>query len=113
MFGLLIGIELDKTAWPQRWFKKRLFQFYLAGMLRHPKYPVLVGYCQYEPNVLKITPPLTVEPAVIRQVCATIGEVLAGRSISCSACAVGGLLFGSRRKKHDHAIIKAHEPVLR
>src|SRR5262249_60522231 len=64
--GLLIGIELDATRWPRRWFRKKLFWFYLFNMLRHRRYPVLVGFCQYEPNVLKITPPLTVEPATVR-----------------------------------------------
>src|SRR5262249_34646411 len=58
VYGLLIGIELEAERWPRRWFRKRLFWFYLYAMLRHRRYPVLVGYCQYEPNVLKITPPL-------------------------------------------------------
>src|SRR5262249_57356930 len=74
--GLLIGIELDATRWPRRWFRKRLFWFYLFNMFRHKRYPVLVGFCQCEPNVLKITPPLTTDATVIRQVCATIADVL-------------------------------------
>ena len=74
--GLLIGIELETTRWPHRWFRKRLFQIYLLAMLRHRRFPVLVGFCQYEPNVLKITPPLTVRPSEVRQACATIAEVL-------------------------------------
>lgn len=76
VFGLLIGIELDGSRWLQRWFKKRLYQFYLSAMLRHPRFPVLVGFCQYEPNVLKITPPLTTSPDDLRRMCATIGETL-------------------------------------
>jgi len=76
VFGLLIGIELDARRWPQRWFRKRLYGFYLLNMLRHRRYPVLVGFCQYEPNVLKITPSLTVTPDEIRQVCSTITDVL-------------------------------------
>src|SRR5262249_40122377 len=63
IYGLLIGIELDASRGLRRWFRKRLFWFYIYSMLRHPSYPVLVGFCQYEPNVLKITPPLTVAPA--------------------------------------------------
>ena len=45
-------------------------------MLRHADFPVLAGFCQYEPNVLKITPPLNVSPDEIRQACATIIDVL-------------------------------------
>jgi len=36
--GLLIGIELDATRWPLRWFRKRLYSFYLYGMLRHRRF---------------------------------------------------------------------------
>jgi len=115
VYGLLIGIELDATRWPRSWVKKRLFWFYLAAMLKHPRYPVLVGYCQYEPNVLKITPPLTVEAAEIRQVCATIGEVLRRPFYQLLASAVGSLLysFAPWRTKHDHADQSAHVAVFR
>ena len=75
-FGLLIGVELDASRLPQRWLRKRLFQFYVLGMLRHERFPVLVGFCQYEPNVLKITPPLNIEPQVVQEACATIVEVI-------------------------------------
>jgi acetylornithine/succinyldiaminopimelate/putrescine aminotransferase len=115
VYGLLIGIELDATRWPQRWFKKRLFWFYLAAMLRHPDYPVLVGFCQYEPNVLKITPPLSVDPAEIRRVCATIGAVLRRPFYQLMTSAVGGMLksFGLWRRSHDNADHAAHEPAVR
>lgn len=115
VYGLLIGIELDATRWPQRWVKKRLFWFYLAAMLKHPRYPVLVGFCQYEPNVLKITPPLTVDAAQIRQVCATIGAVLRRPFYQLLASAVGSLMrsFVPWRTKHDHADQSAHVPVFR
>jgi acetylornithine/succinyldiaminopimelate/putrescine aminotransferase len=105
VFGLLIGIELDATRWPQRWFKKKLFWFYLASMLQHPRFPVLVGFCQYEPNVLKITPPLNVNPDEIRQMCATIGEVLRRPFYQLLAFVVGGMVrsLGLWRKRHDHA----------
>ena len=71
VYGLLIGIELDTSRWPLRWFRKRLSSFYLYSMLRHRQFPVLVGFCQYEPNVLKITrPPSTSRwPKQIRAVC--------------------------------------------
>ena len=92
VFGLLIGIELEATGLPQRWFKKRLFWFYLAAMLKHPRFPVLIGFCQYEPNVLKITPPLTVNPDEIREMCATIGEVLRRPFYQLMTSAAGGVL---------------------
>jgi acetylornithine/succinyldiaminopimelate/putrescine aminotransferase len=75
-FGLLIGIELDASRRPRRWFRKRLFWFYLSAMLRHRRFPVLVGFCQYEPNILKITPPLNSDPKHLRDACRTIVQVL-------------------------------------
>ncbi len=115
VYGLLIGIELDDSRWPQRWFKKRLFWFYLSAMLKHPRFPVLVGFCQYEPNVLKITPPLTVDADEVRKICATIGDVLRRPFYQLLASAFGGLLrsFAPWRFKHDQAEQSAHEPVLR
>jgi len=74
--GLLIGIELRTTGLARRWLKKRLASLYLLNMLRHPSFPVLVGYCQYEPNVLKLTPPLSITPEEAAQVCQTIGSAL-------------------------------------
>jgi acetylornithine/succinyldiaminopimelate/putrescine aminotransferase len=74
--GLLIGIELDTARWPRRWFRKRLGSFYLLAMLRHRPFPLLMGFCQYEPNVLKLTPPLSITPKEVRQVCSTITAVL-------------------------------------
>jgi 4-aminobutyrate aminotransferase-like enzyme len=92
VFGLLIGIELDATRWPRRWFHKQLYSFYLFNMLRHKRFPVLVGFCQYEPNVLKITPPLTTTPDEIRQVCSTIGEVLRRPFYRLLGSSLGGVL---------------------
>jgi 4-aminobutyrate aminotransferase-like enzyme len=74
--GLLIGIELDTARWPRRWFRKRLGSFYLLAMLRYRPFPLLMGFCQYEPNVLKLTPPLSITPEEVRRVCATITAVL-------------------------------------
>jgi acetylornithine/succinyldiaminopimelate/putrescine aminotransferase len=115
VYGLLIGIELDSTRWPQRWFKKKLFWFYLASMLQHPRFPVLIGFCQYEPNVLKITPPLTVNPEEIRQMCTTIGEVLRRPFYQLLTFAVGGMLksFSLWRKKNDQADNPPHATVAR
>jgi acetylornithine/succinyldiaminopimelate/putrescine aminotransferase len=74
--GLLIGIELDTRAWPRRWLKKNAGWLYLLSMFKHRAFPVFVGFCQYEPNVLKLTPPLTINPDEVRQVCVTLSSVL-------------------------------------
>lgn len=88
-FGLLIGIELDADRRPHRWLKKLVYQFYLLAMLRDPRFPLLVGFCQYEPNVLKLTPPLSVTDAEVRCVCQTLSSVLRQ---SLSRVALGGLM---------------------
>jgi acetylornithine/succinyldiaminopimelate/putrescine aminotransferase len=113
VFGLLIGIELNAARWPQRWFRKRLYSLYLFSMLRHRRYPVLVGFCQYEPNVLKITPALTVAPQEIREVCATITEVIRRPFHRLLAGIAGGLLgsFRMGRKKNEHVNVPADEPA--
>jgi 4-aminobutyrate aminotransferase-like enzyme len=115
VYGLLIGIELDAARWPRRWFRKRLYTFYLYSMLRHRRYPVLVGFCQYEPNVLKITPALTVAPAEIRAVCATITDVLKRPFPRLLAAVLGGLMktLGAWRKKHEHTNVPADDAVAR
>src|SRR5262249_4920099 len=75
-FGLLIGIELDTSGWPRRWFRKQAGSVYVMNLLRHTPFPVFVGYCQYEPHVLKVTPPLTIAPEEVRQVCEAVAAVL-------------------------------------
>src|SRR5262249_6731967 len=111
----LIGIELNAARWPQRWLRKQLSSLYLLSLLRHRRYPVLVGFCQYEPNVLKITPSLSVPTEEIREVCATIIDVLKRPFPRLLASVLGGLVtsFGVWRKKHEHASVAAHEPVAR
>ncbi len=76
VFGQLVGIELTTRGWSKRRLRKRLFWFYLSSMLRHRRFPVLVGFCQYEPHVLKITPPLNATDAELLQMCATVIDVL-------------------------------------
>jgi acetylornithine/succinyldiaminopimelate/putrescine aminotransferase len=105
VYGLLIGIELDAERWPRRWFRKRLSALCLYSLLRHRRYPVLAGFCQTEPNVLKLTPPLTVTPDEIRAVCTTITDVLNRPFYRLLAAGLGALLnlSGNGRKKHEHA----------
>ena len=110
VFGLLIGIELDR----RRWLGKGRAALSLLAMLRHPRFPVFAGLCQYEPNVLKITPPLDAGPDEIRAACRTIVEVLDAPLPKVLAAGLGGLLKPSpiRKKGNDeyaddpaHAIV--------
>ncbi len=111
VFGLLIGIELDTTRWPLRWLGKWLAALALLAMLRHPHFPVLAGFCQYEPNVIKITPPLDAGPDEIRAACRTIVEVLNAPLPKVLAAGLGGLLKPSPiRKKGNHA--HDHDPAV-
>ncbi len=115
VFGLLIGIELDLQRRPRRWLRKRLSALYLLSMLRHKQFPVFAGFCQYEPNVLKITPPLNASSEDIRQACATIVEVLRQPLVKVLAAGLGSLLQSSlpRKKTHEHRHHPALEQVAR
>jgi len=88
-FGLLIGIELDAQRLPHRWLKKLVYQLYLLAMIEHPTFPLLVGFCQYEPNVLKLTPPLSISDDEVRGVCETLASVL---KLPLSRVAMAGLI---------------------
>lgn len=115
VFGLLIGIELDTRRWPHRWLHKLLSSFYLFSMLRHANFPVLAGFCQSEPNVLKITPPLNASPGEIRQACATIVDVLNRPLGKVLAAGLAGLIHSSSggRRSHEFANDSSLEPVAR
>jgi acetylornithine/succinyldiaminopimelate/putrescine aminotransferase len=76
VFGLLIAIELDTQRWPRRWFRKQAGSVYLMNLLRHRRFPVFVGFCQYEPHILKITPPLSITRPEVHSVCETLIAVL-------------------------------------
>jgi acetylornithine/succinyldiaminopimelate/putrescine aminotransferase len=76
VFGLLIAIELDTSRSFRRWFRRQAPFLYIVNMLLHHAFPLLIGYCQYEPNVLKLTPPLSITREEIERVCATIRDVL-------------------------------------
>ncbi|MCA9067764.1 MAG: aminotransferase class III-fold pyridoxal phosphate-dependent enzyme [Planctomycetaceae bacterium] len=67
-YGLLIGIELIQ----RRFCRKLGPQIALLKMLEDRDFPVLMGFCQYEPHVLKFTPPLTTNTEEIEKLCWTI-----------------------------------------
>jgi acetylornithine/succinyldiaminopimelate/putrescine aminotransferase len=115
VYGLLIGIELDTSRWPRSWFRKRLYSLYLYALLRHRHFPVLVGFCQYEPNVLKITPPLNATAEDLRAACASIVNVLRRPFHRLLATVVGGLMrsFVARRRKREHRHSPADEHAAR
>jgi adenosylmethionine-8-amino-7-oxononanoate aminotransferase len=101
--GLLIAIELDTCRRPRRWFGKRLAGLYLLSLLRHKTFPVFMGFCQYEPHVLKLTPPLSITPEEIVHVCDTIADVLRRplyRLLAAALGAVAGTYF-RRGQKHE------------
>ena len=75
-FGLLLGIELDAGRRTFSWLSRLLPRLYLLGLLKHKTFPLLMGFCQYEPHVLKLTPPLSVTEQEVAQICSTIGAVL-------------------------------------
>jgi acetylornithine/succinyldiaminopimelate/putrescine aminotransferase len=99
--GLLIAIELDTRGWLGKWLRKKASWIYLLTMLRHTPFPLFAGFCQYEPNVLKLTPPLTVTPAEVRQVCATLASVLRTPSYKLLPAAVGALVGSRVRRRGD------------
>jgi acetylornithine/succinyldiaminopimelate/putrescine aminotransferase len=76
VFGLLIAIELNVANWFPKWMKKQVPFVYIYNLFFHSPFPVLVGFCQYEPNVLKFTPPLSITREEIERVCDAITTVL-------------------------------------
>jgi acetylornithine/succinyldiaminopimelate/putrescine aminotransferase len=75
-FGLLIGIELATGTGMRRSLGRLRRQLAPMAMMKHPQTQLLVGYCQYDPHVLKLTPPLSVSPEEVERVCQTIADVL-------------------------------------
>jgi 4-aminobutyrate aminotransferase-like enzyme len=76
VFGLLIAIELNIGGWFPRWVKKKVPFLYIYNLLTHAPFSLLLGFCQYEPNVLKFTPPLSVTRDEIERVSDAIAAVL-------------------------------------
>ena len=76
VFGLLIAIELNTGRWLPRGIKKKIPSVYIYNLLIRSRFPLLIGFCQYEPNVLKFTPPLSITPEEIESVCDTIANIV-------------------------------------
>jgi acetylornithine/succinyldiaminopimelate/putrescine aminotransferase len=98
-YGLLIGIELNVDRRPYRWLKKLSSQLFLLAMLHHRTFPVVVGFCQYEPHVLKLTPPLSITEQEIRSVCHTIATVLRSSFIRLAATGFHHAVIRPRLRK--------------
>jgi acetylornithine/succinyldiaminopimelate/putrescine aminotransferase len=114
-FGLLIAIELDVERWPHRWLKKQAHSLYLLNMLRDPTFPVLVGFCQYEPHVLKLTPPLTTTEGEVHQVCDAIVRALRRPFYRLLPAVCSAVTQSYLRRDHDAGFSRrpSHEPVAR
>jgi acetylornithine/succinyldiaminopimelate/putrescine aminotransferase len=98
-FGLLIAIELKVASWLPKWLKKQIPFVYIYNLFVHPSCPVLVGFCQYEPNVLKFTPPLSITSEEIERVCAAMAAVLHTPFYKLAPRALGARVAASLRKK--------------
>jgi len=115
VFGLLMAIELDAQRGPRRWLRKRLAALYLLAMLRHERSPLLAGFCQYEPNTMKITPPLNVSPEEIDRACETIIDVLGRPLVRVMIAGIAQLMKPSpyRKGKYEHRDRPADELAAR
>jgi acetylornithine/succinyldiaminopimelate/putrescine aminotransferase len=100
-FGLLIGIELDTRRGPRKWLKKQVGSLYVMNLLRHRPFPLFVGYCQYEPHVLKITPPLSITRDEVFTVCDALAAVLRKPAYRLMPPLLGALAKSSVKAKWE------------
>jgi 4-aminobutyrate aminotransferase-like enzyme len=100
-FGLLIGIELDTRRGPRKWLKKQAGSLYVMNLLHHRPFPVFVGYCQYEPHVLKITPPLSITRDEVFSVCDALAAVLRKPAYRLMPPLLGALAKSSVKAKWE------------
>lgn len=96
VFGMLMGIELNDQRTVMRMLGNRAAKLYSLAMLEHATNPLLVGFCQYEPNVFKITPGLLMSDDEIRDACRTVCETLQRNPLS--VLGQGMLKLATRRK---------------
>ncbi|MBD3673432.1 MAG: aminotransferase class III-fold pyridoxal phosphate-dependent enzyme [Planctomycetaceae bacterium] len=76
VFGLLIAIELNREGWLRSRLQKMLFRFYFVGLLQDRQLPMIMGFCQYKPYIMKFTPPLSVTDEEIDHIAAMLKRVL-------------------------------------
>lgn len=76
VFGLLMAIELNRDGWLRSRLQKILFRFYFVGLLQDRQLPMIMGFCQYKPYIMKFTPPLSVTDEEIDQIAAVLKRVL-------------------------------------
>jgi len=95
-YGLLIGIELNcQNSLLQR-LGLNAAQLYLLQMMNHRDCPVLIGFCQYEPHILKFTPPLNVTDPEVEAVCKTIADTLRTSTVKMLLTGFSALLRGRK-----------------
>lgn len=98
-FGLLIAIELYFPAWLPRSIAKKMPFLYIYELLSNRSFPLFIGYCQYEPNVLKLTPPLSITNEEIERACDTIAYGLRKPLYKLLPCTLGSLALAGIREK--------------
>jgi acetylornithine/succinyldiaminopimelate/putrescine aminotransferase len=101
VFGLLIAIELDTRAWPRRWLRKQVGALYAMSLLRYRPFPLLIGYCQYEPHVLKFTPPLSITREEVHGACEALRAVLSRPAYQLLSPLIGALAKSSAKAKWE------------
>jgi len=57
---------------------------------------LLMGFCQYEPNILKFTPPLTVTDEEVAAVCKTVAETLKTSTVRLLSAGISALWRGKK-----------------
>ncbi len=95
-FGLLIGIELDLRKTVIQRLGLNAVQLYLLRMMQHRGFPLLMGFCQYEPNILKFTPPLTTSKDEVEKIAQTISDALRSSTLSLLTTGMRALLRGRK-----------------
>ncbi len=108
VFGLLIGIELDLSKSLLSRFGVNTHQVFLAQMLQNSRFPLLMGFCQYEPNVLKLTPPLTITSDEIESVCSTIAESLKASTVELAKTAIRALWRSRKCSRGPRHVERSH-----
>src|SRR5262249_17820037 len=113
VFGLLIAIELDMRRGFPKWLRKSAPLLQILNLLLHPSFPMLIGYTQYERNVLKLTPPLTVTDKEIAHICKSIGDVLRmpWYGLLASTCGHAVRAYAKRSKNSSPRRIESNESL--